>query len=137
MNAATERHLLQAVVAFFCLSPLVFGAMGMVRGAAMAGGGASAGLDSHVRYLSGIFFGLGLMAASCVPGIETKAERFGWVALMVVVGGCARLAGFVTAGPPQGPMFWAIFAELVATPLLWLWQRRVAGRYRALGLEAG
>jgi hypothetical protein len=129
---ARERRLLQAVVAFFCLSPLVFGGLGMLRGAAMAGEAGPA-LDSHFRYLSGIFFGLGVMALSCVPSIERKGERFGWVALMVVIGGAARLLGFVVAGLPQGAMFWAIFAELVATPLLWVWQRRVARRYSGLG----
>ena len=131
MTAVAEKRLLQLVVAILSCSPLGFGFLGMLNGVELAGGEAARNLatDSHLRYLSGIFFGLGLMAASCVPGIETKTARFRWVVLLVVIGGLARLHGFFSAGVPQSAMFWAIFAELVATPLVGLWQRRVARQW--------
>ena len=130
MSRETERRLLQIVVAVLCLSPLGFGLLGMVRGTEGFGGhGVAAGADSHFRYLSGIFFGVGVMAVSCLPRIEAMTERFRWVVLFVVIGGLARLAGFVLTEVPKDAHFYAVFVELVVTPLLGLWQRRVAGRF--------
>lgn len=128
MTAAFERRLLQVVVATLCLSPLGFGAFGILHPPAF-GGAAPIGIDSQFRYLSGIFLGLGIMAASCVPRIEAMTARFRWVVLLVVIGGVARLHGFVVAGAPEGAQFYAVFVELVLTPLVGLWQRRVAARF--------
>ena len=133
MTRETERRLLQIVVAVLCLSPLGFGLLGMVRGSGAFGGAAGIGADSHFRYLSGIFFGVGVMAVSCIPAIERRTERFSWVILFVVIGGVARLAGLALVAVPAGTMFYAVFVELVITPLLGLWQRRVARRYLMSG----
>ncbi len=70
------------------------------------------------------------MALTTVPRIERMTERFSWVVLFVVIGGIARLAGHAVAGPPHDAQFYAVYMELVVTPLLGLWQRRVASRYR-------
>lgn len=129
MSRAAERLALQIVVGILCLSPLGFGGLGMLMGGDAFGGIAATGPDSHFRYLSGIFFGVGVMAASCVPRIERHRERFSWVVLFVVIGGLARLLGFVTHGVPEGGQYYAVFVELVLTPLIGLWQRRVAGRF--------
>lgn len=129
MNRDVERRCLQIVLAVLCLSPLGVGALGMIGGAAAFGGQAQPGVDSHFRYLSGIFFGIGVLVASCVPRIERQRERLGWVVLFVVIGGLARLLGFITAGVPRGAFFYAAFLELGVTPLVWMWQRRVARRY--------
>ena len=123
-----ERRLLQITVAVACLSPLGFGLLGMLNGGDGFGGIQSIDANSHFRYLSGIFFGIGVMALSCVPHIERHRERFGWVVLFVVIGGLARLYGFLTAGVPEGSHYYAIFMELGVTPLLGLWQRRVSAR---------
>lgn len=130
MSRDLERRLLQVVVAVLCLSPLGFGLMGIMHPDSF-GGDMPIGVDSHFRYLSGIFFGLGIMAASCVPRIEAQTDRFFWVVLLVVIGGVARLHGFVFAGAPEGTQFYAVFVELVLTPLVGLWQRRVARRFAA------
>jgi hypothetical protein len=122
----TERRALQIVVAIACLSPLGFGLLGMIHGGGAFGGIASIDADSHFRYLSGLFFGIGVMAISCVPRIERHRERFGWVVLFVVIGGLARLYGFASHGVPEGSHFYAVFMELVVTPLLGLWQRRLS-----------
>ena len=128
MSRDVERRLLQTVVAILCLSPLGFGYMGIMHPDSF-GGAIPIGVDSHFRYLSGIFFGLGIMAASCVPRIETMTGRFFWVVLLVVIGGLARLHGFIVAGAPEGTQYYAVFVELMLTPLVGLWQRRVAGRF--------
>jgi hypothetical protein len=45
---------------------------------------------------------------------------------IVFIGGLGRLLGDVLHGFPKGPMTWALGMELVVTPLICLWQARVA-----------
>lgn len=131
MAPATERRLLQAAVALGCLSPLYFGLKGAIGGPAMLGAEpaqAAPDLVSHYRYLSGLFFALGLALASCVPRIEARTRRFRWVAAAIMLGGFARLAGLFMGDSPSNAHFIALAAELGLTPLLVLWQARVARR---------
>ena len=122
---AVNRRLLQLVLLLLSLSPLGFGATGMIRGAEWLGEAPSANLDSHFRYLSGIFFGLGLALLSCIPRIETMTLRFRWIAALVVIGGLARLGGLLAHGAPGQGHVIGLGLELVVTPLLVLWQARL------------
>jgi len=138
MRSATphaERRLLQAAVAIGCLSPLVFGMRGMIEGPAMLIGvdpGASPpDLESHYRYLSGIFFGLGLILLSCAPRIEACTARLRWTAAAIVIGGTGRLYGLSAGDAPSIAHLIALGAELVLTPSLVLWQARVARGFTA------
>lgn len=132
MSPALERRLLQAAVALGCLSPLWFGIKGAIEGPAMlvgvAPGASAADLVSHYRFLSGVFLGLGLVLASCVPRIEARTARLRWAAGAVVLGGLARLGGLAMGDAPSGAHHVALAAELGLTPLLVLWQARVARR---------
>lgn len=123
-----QRRQLQVAVALAALVPLIGGAMGMAWGAGMMGEvAAPARLDSHVRYLSGLLFGLGLMAVSSVPGIERHGGRFDVIVLLVGIGGLARLWAALALGTWWSPfVFLPLAMELGVTPVLWLWQRRVA-----------
>lgn len=125
-----SRRLLQLTLLLLSLSPLGFGALGMVRGAAWLGDNASTNLDSHFRYLSGIFFGLGLALLSCIPRIERMTIRFRWIAALVVVGGLARLGGVIAGDVPGRGHVVGLGLELVVTPLLVVWQARLAARAR-------
>jgi hypothetical protein len=130
MTPGLERRLLQAAVAIGCLSPFYFGLRGVIEGPAMLAGvdpGESApDLLSHYRYLSGLFFGLGLVLLSCVPRIERRAVRFRWAAAAIVCGGLARGLGIALGDAPSAPHLAALGAELGLTPLLVLWQARLA-----------
>ena len=132
MSPAAERRLLQTAVALACLSPFWFGFKGMIEGPAMLFGvepGASAAdLVSHYRYLSGLFLGLGLVLASCVPRIEARTRRLRWAAGAIVLGGLARLGGLAMGDAPSLAHHVALSAELGLIPLLVLWQARVARR---------
>ena len=136
MSRESERLLLQVVIALLCLSPLVIGGMGIVRGPGQYGAvltgapGALRDLASHYRYLSGIFFAVGLMALSCVPRIERHRDRFRWVVVLVVCGGLARLFGIIIDGWPSRGHVIGLGLELGVTPLLGVWQARLARRYR-------
>ena len=138
MNPSIERRLLQIVIAIACLVPLTAGPTGILRGAAwMAHGPVSADLDSHFRYMSGIFTGVGLAFASCIPSIETKGNRMRMLVAFVVLGGLARALSWGEVGAPDLGNRFGLVMELCVTPLLGLWQAGMARRYLTGSRAAG
>ena len=65
---------------------------------------------------------------SAIPAIERRTEIVRTLTLFVVLGGLARLAGIFVVGMPDDGMMFGLFMELVVTPLIALWQGRVARR---------
>jgi hypothetical protein len=121
----TERRLLQAAILLACIVPLAAGLDGIRRGAGVA---ADPGFDSHVRYLSGLLFGIGIAFAALTPRVETAGPVFRVLAAIVFVGGLARLWAAFAVGWPDAVMAGALVMELAVTPALALWQWRVARR---------
>ena len=122
------RRLLQAVIAILSLVPISTGGAGVLAGASFVGATADApiSLDSHFRYLSGIFLALGLVFVSTIPAIERRTGRFRVAATLVVCGGLGRLVSWTTVGVPGTGHLAGLGLELVVVPLLVLWQARVA-----------
>lgn len=134
MTAANEKRLLQIAVAVACLVPILMGGASIVFGPAILSGIDNPpvrDLDSHFRYLSGIFLVLGLAFATCVPGIERKTALFRLLGLMVVAGGLARALSAAQYGLPSEGHRFGLVMELGVVPLLMLWQSRVARRFAA------
>ncbi|MGQ4275234.1 DUF4345 domain-containing protein [Terrihabitans sp. B22-R8] len=127
MSPSLERRLLQAAVAVGGIVPVGAGLAGILLGAGMVPDGTAAGfsLDSHVRYLSGLLLGIGLAFWAAIPRIEQHERRFRLLTLIVFIGGLARLFG-LAKGIPSGPMLFGLGMELVTTPLICLWQSRIA-----------
>ncbi|WP_288934924.1 DUF4345 domain-containing protein [uncultured Sphingomonas sp.] len=130
MNASLERRLLQAVVAVACLVPLAIGGMGIVRGPGFLGHPPviPRDLDSHFRYISGIFFAVGVAFATCIPDIARKGPRFRLLGTLVIAGGCSRLVSLASVGAPSSGHLFGLAMELGVVPLLMLWQASVARR---------
>ncbi len=127
MMITIERRLLQAAITLGSLVPFYAGGKGVLYGAlAFDYADVSPALDSHIRYLSGLLFALGLAFVSCIPAVETKARRFALLALIVFAGGLARLYGVVTHGDPGHAMTFGLLMELIVTPALCLWVRAYA-----------
>jgi hypothetical protein len=125
----SERRALQIVVALASLIPISAGAAGVVLGPGLVDEtGAPIAADSHFRYLSGLLLGIGLAFVTTIPRIEAQKARFSTLAAIVVIGGLARLLSLLLLGYPDRPMTVALVMELVVTPLLALWQGRVARR---------
>jgi hypothetical protein len=128
-NSVAEKRALQACVLLAAAVPVAAGLASVAFGpGAVELPGLTASQDSHARYLSGLLLGIGLAFWSTVPGIERRGARFRLLAAIVVLGGVARLLSLVVAGEPSAPMLGGLALELVATPLLALWQARVAAR---------
>ncbi|GAA0302379.1 hypothetical protein GCM10009087_10200 [Sphingomonas oligophenolica] len=131
MSLLAEKRALQAVVAIACLVPLITGGQSILHGPAFLGHPPviPIDLDSHFRYVSGIFFAVGVAFASCVPGIEAKGPRFRLLGALVIVGGLSRVGSLIAVGVPSKGHLFAFAMELVVVPLLLLWQAAFASRW--------
>jgi hypothetical protein len=131
MNIRHERRLLQIVVAAACLVPLSIGGISVVEGPAWLMDGAipPRDLDSHFRYISGIFLGVGIAFATCIPAIEARGARFRLLSALVVSGGLARLVSLIAVGAPSQGHLLGLGMELVVVPLLVAWQHGLARRW--------
>ena len=127
------RRALQVAFAAACLLPLVVGGMGIARGPAAFGHPADVprDLDSHFRYISGIFFATGLGFVSCIPAIERQGARFRLLGGLIVVGGLSRLVSLVAVGVPSTGHVLGLGMETLVVPLLMAWQWQVERAYRA------
>jgi hypothetical protein len=118
---------LQVTVAALCLVPISAGAAGLLLGPEVVGAvHGQTDLDSHFRYLSGIFLGVGLGFLWTVPAIESRTTVFRLLTACVVMGGLGRLLSLVLIGPPTLAHLVGLVLELVVVPLLAVWQSRVA-----------
>ncbi len=125
--SGTEKRLLQVAIGVCSLVPIGAGLAGAWFGPEVAEGTAPpVSLDSHFRYLSGLLLGIGLAFWSTIPSIERHTGRVRLLTLIVVIGGLARLWSLAHVGIPSLPMLGGLTMELIVTPLLCLWQARVA-----------
>lgn len=120
-------------MAFACLVPLVTGGQSILEGPGFLGHPPviPTDLDSHFRYISGIFFAVGVAFATCVPGIETKGPRFRLLGALVIAGGLSRLVSLVEVGVPSTGHVFGLAMELGVVPLLLMWQAAFARRWKA------
>jgi hypothetical protein len=129
-----EKRLLQIAVAVAGLAPLTAGALGVLDPGALGLYGDNIAV-AHAAYLSGLLLGIGLAYWSLIPDIERRGGAFALLTAIVQVGGLARLAMAFRLGDwPLGTAL-PLMMELVVTPLLWLWQSRVAWRCRSGALK--
>jgi hypothetical protein len=117
-----HRNALRLCVGLGAIVPVAGGLSGAILGF----GGGSAWSADHYRYLSGLLLAIGIGFWSTIPNIERHAPRFRLLTGIVAIGGLCRLLG-VALGDPLTPAVAAALAmELVATPLLCLWQSRIS-----------
>jgi hypothetical protein len=146
MNTHDNRRALQIAVAVAGLVPVGAGLAGVLIGPTFAGLGshgslaqasaslAGISLDSHFRYLSGLLLAIGLVFWMIIPTIERRGALVRALTLIVVIGGLGRALSLLEVGEPGSlGMRLALVMELVVTPLICLWQRRV--EQEALGFE--
>ena len=131
MTAEVERRLLQAATLLACVVPLSMGTLSVLGSAGVLKGFSNPlpiDLDSHFRYLSGLLLGIGLVFLTTIPRVETKGTIFRVLGAVIFVGGLSRLLSLAQNGIPGPGHQFGLVMELVITPLLVLWQARVARR---------
>jgi len=82
--------------------------------------------DSHVRFLGGLWLGIGLLFLAATRHLLQLAEALKLALALIFLGGLARLTMMqpdVTFGPDIGP---SLAAELIVMPILFLWVSRVS-----------
>lgn len=111
--------------------PFTAAIAGVVRGPAFLGRppAVPVDLDSHFRYLTGIFLAMLLLYASCIPGIERKGARLGLLLILTMTGGAMRLLSLLTVGVPSTGHLVGLGIELIVAPAVYLWQQRVTARF--------
>lgn len=134
MTPLVEKRLLQVAIVvggafslFVALASAFNGVAFLTRGAPV-----DIDLDSHFRYLSGIFLGALIAMYSCVPDVERNGARLRLIGGLIVCGGIARLLGVVAFGLPGVGHRYGLVMELIFTPLILLWQLRVARRFASI-----
>jgi hypothetical protein len=70
---------------------------------------------------------IGLVYWSSIPQIERQGERISLVTFILVLGAVPRLMTVIGHGVPTIGIMVGLAGELIVAPLLWGWQRRVAG----------
>ena len=122
-----ERKLLQ--IAFACAGLVLvgFGLAGVFFGANFMDLTGNVTMDSYVRFLKGMLLAIGLIYWSSIPDIERHGERISLVTFILVLGAVPRLMAVIGHGVPTNGILFSLAGELIVAPLLWLWQRHVAG----------
>jgi len=91
--------------------------------------------DSHVRYLGGLWFGMGLLFLAAARSLDRLRQAVLAALAMMVVGGLSRLSAgdlSVFASPLVGP---SLAAELILMPILF-WRVWLGGQSSATGRQA-
>jgi Domain of unknown function (DUF4345) len=129
-----ERKLLQIALALAGLLTGGFGLAGMFFGASFTEFSGDVVMDSYIRFLKGMLLAIGLIYWSSIPQIERHSERISLVTFILVLGAVARLMAVIGHGVATIGIMVGLAGALIAAPLLWVWQRRVAGIARRSAL---
>jgi Domain of unknown function (DUF4345) len=122
-----ERKLLQIAFALAGLMLVGFGLAGVFFGAVFIDLSDNVVMDSYIRFLKGMLLAIGLVYWSSIPDIERHGEQISLVTFILILGAVPRLMVVIGHGVPTIGILISLAGELIAAPLLWLWQRHVAG----------
>ena len=125
-----QKKFLQLAIIIFGFVPVLAGGYGVINGVNLFDSNtiATSDLNNHVRYLSGLLLGIGILFWSFIPNIETKSTPIQILTLIVFIGGLSRLSGTVIYGEFSPSIAFALTMKLIITPLIcaghwWLFNR--------------
>jgi hypothetical protein len=124
-----NKRLLQILTAILGAVPVLTGMIGLFGLSdpiyASANLPANALLDSNLRFLSGVWLGLGLAVFWLIPRIETQTVLFRVLWGMIFLGGIGRLLSMLFLGWPPIPFIAFTVLEIVGAPIFVAWQARL------------
>lgn len=115
---ARSADMLPWMIRCAALVPLLAGAGGGLWGAGFLGEASGPATASHLRYLSGLLLGLGLLALWCAADLRRRRAVFLALCAMVILGGALRLLGAALEGWPPVSHRLALVMELGVVPCL-------------------
>jgi hypothetical protein len=83
-------------------------------------------LDSNLRFLNGLSVGLGLALYWIIPEIKSQTIPLRIICGILCVGALGRLCSMLFLGLPPMPMPFFALVEVLAPPLIILWQKKIA-----------
>ncbi|MEV6342953.1 DUF4345 domain-containing protein [Actinoplanes sp. NPDC051851] len=118
---------LQIVIGVLAAVPIITGLMDVILGTATlpTRPESNPDLESNYRFFAMIWLGAGLTLAWIVPRVRTAVLPLRAVAGIVFAGGFARVLSLLVSGVPSPLFVFFAVLELVAPPVLILWQNRV------------
>lgn len=124
----TSYRLLQGLTGVLALIPILTGAITMMGVhdplyAALDLPGNPL-LDSNLRFLGGVWLGLGLAAFWMVPRLHAQTVLFRVVWGAIFIGGLGRLLSMLVVGWPPAPLIAFTVLEIVGAPLFVAWHAR-------------
>jgi len=90
---------------------------------------ANALADSTLRFLSGVWLGLGVAMLWKVPRIEKETAVFRVLWGMIFVGRIGRLISMLALSWPPAPFIGFTGLEIIGAPLFVFWQALIAERH--------
>lgn len=115
--------MLPIAIRIACLVPILGGGAGALLGVAFLSEAGGPATGSHLRYLSGLLLGMGLLAFWCAGDLARRGDIFTALCAIFVLGGWARALGLALEGVPPLPHVLALGMELGVVPGLWIWFR--------------
>jgi hypothetical protein len=124
-----SKRALQVLTAVLGAVPILTGLVGLLGlGDPIYAGAeipANALLDSNLRFLSGVWLGLGLTVIWLIPRIETQTVLFRVLWGMIFLGGVGRLLSMIFVGWTPIPFIAFTVLEIVGAPIFVAWQARL------------
>lgn len=104
--------LITGIIGMFGVSDPLYAAIGLP---------ADALLDGNLRFLSGLWLGLGLAVFWLIPNIEKHTLLYRVLFIMIFLGGVGRLLSMVFVGMPPIPFIAFTALEIFEAPIFVCW----------------
>jgi hypothetical protein len=126
-----NKRALQIVLAILGLIPILTGGLDLILGARSLQVVGSlipldvvndVVLDSQIRFLAAIWFGVGIIFYWMIPSIDRQTTLFRLLMGGIFLGGIGRISSAILVGIPPVQFIAVILLELVGVPILILWQ---------------
>lgn len=130
-----SKMMLQIVLAVLGFIPIFTGGLSIILGvgALSAVGGLvpseavnNVVVDSEIRFLGAIWFGIGVIVYWVIPAIDKQTTLFRLLIGGIFLGGIGRLLSALSVGIPPIQFIGVIVLELIGMPLLLLWQSSIS-----------
>jgi Domain of unknown function (DUF4345) len=126
-----NKRALQIVLAILGLIPILTGGLDLILGARSLQVVGSlipldvvndVVLDSQIRFLATIWFGVGIIFYWIIPSIDRQTTLFRLLMGGIFLGGIGRISSAILVGIPPVQFIAVILLELLGVPILILWQ---------------
>jgi hypothetical protein len=129
MSKQRSRRILQIVIGLLATAPLLTGLLGMtgIDNPIYSSHPLSDNvlLDSNLRYLNGFSVGIALALYYIIPYIESHTLLLRAICGIIFLGAAGRILSVAFLGLPPLPMPVFVLIEIMAPPILVVWQNNI------------